>query len=161
LAVLVDDERPAVDEHPKVGVDLSVGAFYFDRFTRARGNAKRLGDFTLLVGQKSKGELVELLVELLRFDVVAAYADDLGAFGRQLLVEVTEAASLRGSPPGECGREKEDDHGFLTQVIARFQSIALLIGSLERRRFVANLEIDLCIVRPSHAERREQDGRRQ
>jgi hypothetical protein len=56
----------------------------------------------------------------LRFDVVAAYADDLGAFGRQLLVQVTEAASLRRSPARECRRKEEDDHRFLAHVVRRF-----------------------------------------
>jgi hypothetical protein len=30
LPVLVDDERPAVDEYAEIGVQLSVGAFYLD-----------------------------------------------------------------------------------------------------------------------------------
>ena len=120
LPVFVDDERPAVDKHAEIRVQLPVGAFYLDRFARARGHAKRLGEFALLVGQKGEGQFVELLVELLRLDVVAAYADDLGAFGRQLLVQVTEAASLRRSPAGECRRKEEDDHRFLAHVVRRF-----------------------------------------
>jgi hypothetical protein len=123
LAFLVDHVRDAFR--------VAVGR----RFGGAVGQA----DFAIRVAEEGEGEAElfgEALVVIRR---VEADAEDLRVFGLVLRVEVPEPGTFPRSTGGVCLRIKPEHDLFAAQV-AELHAVAVVIGNVEIRGWIAGIE---------------------